>query len=51
MVNLTPADQSRLEELDAIIEANKRHIAPVKEERRRILMRGYQAGIRKKRTA
>lgn len=49
MVNLTPADQSRLEELDAIIEANKRHIAPVKEERRRILMRGYQAATRERR--
>lgn len=48
-MNLTPADQSRLEELDAIIEANKRHIAPVKAERRRILMRGYQAATRERR--
>jgi hypothetical protein len=45
---LTPADQSRLKELDAIIQANKLHIAPVKAERRRILMRGYQAAIRER---
>ena len=48
MPNLTPTEQARLEELDAMIEASKRHIAPVKAERRNILLRAYQRDGRSK---
>ena len=48
-MNLTPAEQSRLEQLDAMIEAANLAIAPVKAERARLLAYARHRAFRQRR--